>query len=276
MGRGNERLIATVDISVVVPEPLIENMDADVSGSADGIAPSLTNEAWPVRVASMCGFRPGSGKGAGLVAASSPIHLSIVGLDIEVSTHARGSGVPLPHDEIISVKISNGGWYADTIADVCYCIHTFEFHGEIEFGTGRKPVFGKAVASANAFAKAYETLNMLWPDFGFDLEHMVAHSALVDGIKDTLEERRLGNSGSAIWWRLSNGISTVDSMHDIDKYLRKDWPSISLASVATILELPPKMDADEMIVEKSDSYDVTDMLVYNSRDSDLHAWVMRR
>ncbi len=70
---------------------------------------------------------------------------------------------------------------------------------------------------------------MLSPDimnihnnFSFILKHMVAHSAFLNGIKTTSKEKRLGNSRSVTYWRLQNSISIVNSMHDIDKYLRKD------------------------------------------------------
>ena len=73
-----------------------------------------------------------------------------------------------------------------------------------------------------------------------------------------------------------SGISFVDPMYDIDKYLRRDWPSIGLAAVGNRLGLPPKLDVDEMSVDVTDDYDVTNMLLYNARDSDLHAWVVRK
>lgn len=283
MGRNDERLIVSANISVVAPENVIVNIDADEPGSTVKIVPSSSNEMWLLRLASIAGFGPGSGGQPGAVMASNPVPFSIMGLDIEVSTHARQGGVPLPHDDIISISISNGGWHEDEIEDICFCIYTFGFHRQVELETGRRPTFVKANTSANAIRQAYEILNSLSPDFvnihngfGFDLKHIASHSALTDGICNTFEKRRLGNTGSAIHWRLKNGISIVDSMYDIDKYLRKDWPSISLASVAAILELPPKLDADEMMIENSDSYDVTNMLVYNARDSDLHAWVVRK
>jgi hypothetical protein len=37
--------------------------------------------------------------------------------------------------------------------------------------------------------------------------------------------------------------------------------------------LPPKLDTDEVKVENSEECEVTDILIYNSRDSDLHVWV---
>lgn len=283
MGRANHRLIVTANVTVNAPENVVLNIDADEPGSVVKIVPSTSNEMWLTRLASIAGFGPGSGGSAGTTPAANPVSFSILGLDIEVSTHARQGGVPLPHDDIISISISNGGWHDDLVDDVCYCIYTFGFHRDVELDYGRKPVFIKAGTSSNAVKKTYEILNMLNPDFvnihngfGFDLKHIACHAAFLDGISDTFEKRRLGNTGTAIYWKLENGISFVDSMYDIDKYLRKDWPSISLASVASILELPPKLDADEMMVENSESYDVTDMLIYNARDSDLHAWVVKK
>lgn len=50
---------------------------------------------------------------------------------------------------------------------------------------------------------------------------------------------------------------------------------MSLSSMATISDLPPKLDANEMMVENFESYDATDMLIYNARYADLHASVVR-
>lgn len=49
----------------------------------------------------------------------------------------------------------------------------------------------------------------------------------------------------------------------------------SLTSVGSSLGLPPKLDVDNVMVKPSDSHDVTNMLIYNARNSDLHAWVTR-
>ena len=283
LARGKERMIATADIIVDMPGGVIPNIDADEPGSEVKLVPSVSNEAWLTRLVSIAGFGTASGGGPGAISAVDPVTFSIVGLDIEMSTFARGGNMPLPHDDLISITISNGGWLDDSNEDVCYCIYTFGYHNPDEIVDGRRPTFIKAGTSANAVAKAYEILTVLSPDFvnihngfGFDLNVMATHSALADGLTYMFEERRLGNTGSATYLRLPNGTSFVDSMYDIDKYLRKDWPSISLATVARVLDLPPKLDADEMSVERSESYNVTEMLRYNIRDSDLHAWVIKQ
>lgn len=282
IARGIERMIVEANIYVDVPSTVIENIDADEPGSVNKMLPSTANESWLMRLSSMAGFGPGSGGGAGVVAAINPPKFSIVGLDIEVSTFARNGKMPLPHDDMISIVISNGGWHDDDIEDVCYCIYTFGYHRDIELDNGRKPIFIKAKSSTHSVEIAYEILNSLSPDFvnvhngfGFDLNRLATHSALSSKIAYTFEDRRLGNTGEATYWRLPNGVMFVDSMYDVDKYQRGDWPSISLASLATILELPPKLDVDDMMIEASENYDVTQMLVYNARDSDLHAWVCR-
>ncbi|KLU90724.1 hypothetical protein MAPG_10576 [Magnaporthiopsis poae ATCC 64411] len=88
-----------------------------------------------------------------------------------------------------------------------------------------------------------------------------------------MERRRPGTSGSAVYWKVPNGTVFNDSMYDVDKYLRSDWNSISLAHMAEVLDLPPKSDSDDMMVLLSDDYDVTNMMIYNTRDSDLHTLV---
>ncbi|KAK1809217.1 hypothetical protein LTR12_016432 [Friedmanniomyces endolithicus] len=283
MGRGIERMIATADISVYVPSGVILNVDADAPGSKVALIPSSMNESWFLRLCSAAGFGPGSGGGMGTIPATTVPPFFIVGLDIEVSTFARKGNMPLPHDDLISITISNGAWFEGGVSDVCYCVYTFGFHREVELDNGRKPVFVKAGSSAGAVVKAFEILNSLSPDFvnihngfGFDLQWLATHAAMVNGINKTFEDRRLGNTGEAVYWRLPNGVSFVDSMYDVDKYQRKDWDSIGLAYLASRMGVPSKLDADEMMLENSDTYDVTDMLVYNARDSDLHALLAKR
>ncbi|KAI6986052.1 hypothetical protein KC359_g8907, partial [Hortaea werneckii] len=283
MGRLHDRLIVNADISVEVPTNWIPNLDATSPGSKTGIVPSLSTESWLVRLCSISGYGPGTGGGPGMVPATNPIPFSVVGLDIEVSTHARKGNMPLPHDDLISITISNGGWFEDDIPDVCYCIYTFGHHTEVQFEHGSKPNFIKANTSSEACVAAYNILNSLSPDFvnvhngfGFDLKRISVYCSHLEGIHNTFESRKLGNTSSATYWRLPNGVSFIDSMYHVDKYQRNNWSSIALGKIADDLDLPPKLDADEMMVENSDTYDVTNMLEYNSRDSDLHALVARK
>lgn len=283
MGRGNDRMIVVSDISVDVPSNVILNIDANEPGSKVGVMPSGSNESNLLRLCSAAGFGPGSGGGMGIIPAANLIPFFIVGLDIEVSTFARKGKMPLPHDDLISITISNGAWFDDSVPDLCYCIYTFGFHREVELDNGRKPIFVKAGSNTDLVVKTFEILNMLSPDFvnihngfGFDLEWLATHSRMIPGINNTFEDRRLGNTGEAVYWRLPNGIMFVDSMYDVDKYQRKDWDSIGLAYLASRLDLPPKLDADEMMIENSETYDVTNMLVYNARDSDLHALLAKK
>lgn len=135
--------------------------------------------------------------------------------------------------------------------------------------------------STEAVEKAYEILTLLSPNFvdiyngfHFDLDRMSPHAACSSKIACTFEERNLGNRGTKTYWKLPNGTMVVDSMYYVDKYPRNDWTSISLATVARELGLPPKLDADEMMIKRSDSYDVSSMLTYHIRDADLHMWVI--
>lgn len=281
LGRGTDRLIVKADITVNTPGETVLNIDADRPGEKSGYVPS-SNELWLLRLAAVSGFGPGSGGGPGLVPCASPPPFWIVGLDIEQSTHTRKGGVPLPHDPIISITISTGGWYDASCPDVCYCIYTFGYHREVTLDNGRKPVFIKAHTSRGAVLKAYQIVKALSPDFvaihngfGFDTKRLAVHSSDINGLRDGYERRRLGNSGTGVVCMYPNGTVTLDSMYYIDKYVRPDWTSISLASIAAKLNLPPKLDVDTMMIEASDTYDVTNMLVYNARDSDLHAWVTR-
>ncbi|KAL9631171.1 MAG: hypothetical protein Q9164_006032 [Protoblastenia rupestris] len=265
MVRGSERLMVVADINVIRPENVIPNVDMDEPGAGARIVPSTSNEILLTRMASIAGFGSSSSRGPGIIAASKPVDFSIVGLDIEGSTYVKRGGVPLPHDDIISITISNGGWHENVIEDVCFWVYTFGFYKEVELETGKKPVFVQANTSEDAVEKTYEILNALSSDFvnirigfGFDLKHIAAHCASTESLTHTFQKPRLGNTATAaVQWRLENGVSIVHSMYDIDKYLKKDWPS----QVASVLGLPPKVDASEIIIENSESYDVTDMLV---------------
>lgn len=95
--------------------------------------------------------------------------------------------------------------------------------------------------------KAYEVLTQLSADlvnihngFHFDLDRMAAHVACSSVIAHTCEERNLGNSGAGVYWKVPNGVTIIDSVHYIDKDLRRDWGSMSLASIASELGLSPK------------------------------------
>ncbi|KIW76862.1 hypothetical protein Z517_09306 [Fonsecaea pedrosoi CBS 271.37] len=74
--------------------------------------------------------------------------------------------------------------------------------------------------------------------------------------------------------REQNGISVMDSMYNVDKYLPWDWVSI-FPKMAEVLNLPLKLDVDEMMIRPRDDYDVIQMLIYKTRDSDLHAAIYR-
>ena len=133
-----------------------------------------------------------------------------MGLDIEVSTFARKGNMPLPHDDLISITISNRAWREDVNRDLCYYIYTFGRHREVVTETGRKTVFIKAGTSSNALIKTYKILTLLSPNFvnihnGFGLPGVdVDPRCDVSEIAHTFEERKFDNSGSATYWRIPN------------------------------------------------------------------------
>lgn len=104
-----DRMVATADIVVETPDDTVPNIDADDPGARSGYIPSRT-ELWLLRLVAMAGFGRGSGGGPGLVRCVDAPPFWIVGFDIEQSTHTSGGGVPLPHDPVISITISSGGW----------------------------------------------------------------------------------------------------------------------------------------------------------------------
>ena len=162
--------------------------------------------------------------------------LAIIGLDIEVSTMGRQDGMPLPHDPIISVVISNGGWYDKQFPDKCYILYTFGYHNEVEWEAGRHPVIMKMTDSEELVERVYGFLDAISPDFvsihngfNFDLRSLAASSVFSNVVGHTFEERRLGNVGVGVFWSLTNGTMIVDSMYtSYTIYL----PTISLAASA--------------------------------------------
>lgn len=112
--------------------------------------------------------------------------------------------------------------------------------------------------------------------FGFDLKTLACAGSLSPLVSDTFDERRLGNVGTGISWRLKNGSMFTDSLYTTDKKSRGDFVSLSLDNMAKELGVPRKMDTDSMAIEPSDDYDMTNMAKYNTRDSDMHVWVCKR
>lgn len=282
MAKENVRMIVTADLFIPNFPDSILNIDADSPGTTVGIVPSQFGEMMKLRMASIAGYGPCGPAGPGFKKPMSPPKLMIVGLDIEVSTFARKGMMPLPHDDIISITISNGGWFDKTCDDVCVCIYTFGSCKQNLIVDGREVTLVKVSSGAEAVMTAYKFLQAINPDFvnihngfGFDLKHMAAVSAQLDEVSNTFEERRLGNVGVGIFWRLPYGIMCIDSMYYTDKVLRRDWGSISLAHMANELDLPPKLDSGTMMIDPTKDYDLTQMIVYNCRDSDLHALVPR-
>ena len=62
-----------------------------------------------LKVVSISGYGPDASRGSGLKILIDMRKLSIIGLDIEVSTVNRGNRMPLAHDPIIGIVTSNGG-----------------------------------------------------------------------------------------------------------------------------------------------------------------------
>lgn len=179
-----------------------------------------------LRAASISGYGPCATK---LEEPTQMPKLSIIGLDIEVTTLMRGDGMPLPHDPLISIAISNGGWYDKEFTDKCYIIHTFGFCRETKWENGRFPTIVKASSDEEAVRQAYEILTILSPDFvnihngfNFDLRSLGSASALDPVTGPTFEEKMLGNVGVGVFWALKNGSMMVDSIYTADRVSRSD------------------------------------------------------
>ncbi|RYP66497.1 hypothetical protein DL771_007757 [Monosporascus sp. 5C6A] len=254
-------LIVTADVHLPELESVLLNFDLDEPGSVVGMMPSTTNELWKLRAIVMIGYGPFSDGRPGLCKPTKPPDTKIAGLDIDASTHARGGGMPLPHDQIIGITILNGCW-------------------ELDFGEGRRPVLVKARSSRHAAHLAWAALDKLGYDFvnihnafNFDLKPMAACIAELEQISRLFEEKRLGNFGSGVFMKLMRGCMFVDSMYTAMKTPRPgQWSSFGLSYMATWLNLLQKLDVDGMMIEVRDDYDMTEMVTYNCRDSDPYAW----
>ncbi|RYP50712.1 hypothetical protein DL768_003856 [Monosporascus sp. mg162] len=185
----------------------------------------------------MIGYGPCSNGRAGLCKPVTLPDLKIAGLEFEASTYARGGGMPLLHDHIISITTSNGGWYDKKGEDDRICIYTFGYVMEVDLGEGHRPVFAKTRSSEYAAHLAWAALDKLGYDFvnvldtfNFDLKHMAVCAAGLGQIARFLEKKRLGNFGSGVFMKLTRGCMFVDSMYTAMKTPRPgQWSSFGLA-----------------------------------------------
>lgn len=125
MAKEGLRMIVTANLYIPLFPEVIENIDADVPGSVVAVVPSQSNELWKTRMASIAGYGPCGALGPGIKKPMDLPKMVVVGLDVEVTTFTRKGMMPLPHDDIISITISNGGWFDNAYDDVCVCIYTF-------------------------------------------------------------------------------------------------------------------------------------------------------
>ena len=203
-------------------------------------------------------------------------------MDIEVTTVGREGGVPLPHDEIISISITNGGWYYREYEDKCFCIYTMRTVSNTDWDLDRNSQLMRVGGLKEAVEAAYDVLNALSPDFvnihngfNFDLRAMASWSVFDPRVEPIFEEKRLGNVGIGTVWVLPNGVMMVDSMYSTDKIARSNWKSLALRALVERYDLPPKLDSDTMAIDSTTTADISNLLRYNARDADLHVWVAK-
>lgn len=280
LAKGNTRVILITDVPLALGRDVVINLDSDDPGSSPEIITNMRQSIQKLRAVSISGYSPLAPRGLGMTTVSKVPKLSVMGLDIEVSTVERKGGMPLPHDPIISIVVSNGGWYDKEFEDKCYCLYAFGKCREIKWPDGRNAYVAKVSGNEEAVRETFKIVNMLSPDFvnvhngfNFDLRCLAASSALDPTIGPTFSERRLGNVGVGIFWRLDNGTMVVDSMYTAATEPTSNWPSLALAKMSEKFDLPPKMDSGTMSIKVSEMADVTDIIEYNARDADLHVWL---
>lgn len=282
LAKNTTRIIVVTDVPLAVGKDVVVNLDADDPGTAPEIITNMGQSIQKLRAISISGYSPLTSRGLGMTTVTNVPKLSIMGLDIEVTTCERNGNMPLPHDPIISVEVSNGGWYDKEFEDKCYCLHAFGRCGSIKWPVGRNAYVAKVSGNEQTVRETYKIINMLSPDFvnihngfNFDLRCLAASSALDPEIGPTFSETRLSKAGVGIFWRLNNGTMIVDSMYTAGTEPTSNWPSLALAKMSEKFDLPPKMDSGTMAIKVSDDTDITDILEYNARDSDLHVWLCK-
>ncbi|EKD20769.1 hypothetical protein MBM_01451 [Drepanopeziza brunnea f. sp. 'multigermtubi' MB_m1] len=243
MARPAQRMIVTADIIIDIPTATVEFPSTTLRRISPG-------EIWLLRFASISGCGPAPNGRPGLDNLNNSVDFSVVRLDIEVTTDVRNGKMHLPHDPFISICISDEAWFDGKGKDICHCIYTFKYHEDI--------------TSEGEIEATYNIFNILSPDFvyiyngfRFDLDRIATQSYSIPLIEHTFEDKKLGNSGTTTYMRLPNGVNFIDSVYDIDKYLKKDWNTMSFARVTETLGPPPKLDVDNMQVMNSDWYNVT-------------------
>lgn len=280
LAKDTSRVIIVTDVPLSFANNVVINLDADDPGSNPEIITNMRQSIQKLRAVSISGYSPLAPRGLGMATVRNVPKLSVIGLDIEVTTINRNGGMTLPHDPIISIVVSNGGWYDKEFKDKCFCIHAFGKCGKIKWPNGRNAYVARVSGNEEATREAFKIVNMLSPDFvnihngfNFDLRCLAASSALDPTIGSTFSERRLGNVGVGIFWKLDNGTMVVDSMYSAATEPTGNWPSLALAKMSEKFDLPVKMDSGTMSVKVSDETDVTNIVEYNARDSDLHVWL---
>ena len=131
LGKSITRIIMSTDVPIAVAEYVIPNLDADEPGARPEIISGMGKPLGKLRATTISGYGPYASRGAGLKMLMEALKLSIIGLNIEMTTAMR-TDMSLSHDLIISIVISNGGWYDKEFKDKCYCIYAFGYCTSIE------------------------------------------------------------------------------------------------------------------------------------------------
>ena len=164
LGKGIDRLILMTDLPMAYTRDMIPNLDADMHVEERAIMKGMMNPFMRLRCTAISGYGPYAKLDPGLKRPLDLPRLSIMGLDIEVMTIRRGGRMPLLHDEIVSIAITNGGWYDKEFLDKCFCIYSVGHCSGVEWDLGRQGILIRVGSSEEAAQKAYEVLNTMSPN----------------------------------------------------------------------------------------------------------------
>jgi hypothetical protein len=156
LGKGTMRVILTTDLPMATAMEVIPNMDADEPRAQGEVITGLKTGLGRLRASTISDYGPYVTKGVVLKEPASIPRLSVVGLDIEVSTIKCGDGMPLMHDPFISITVSKGGWYDREFRSKCFCLYTFGRCSEVTWKGSHPATLIKMNSDAEAVMKTYE------------------------------------------------------------------------------------------------------------------------
>jgi len=71
-------------------------------------------------------------------------------------------------------------------------------------------------------------------------------------------------------WKLNNSIIIVDFIYTASIKHTINWSSLALVKMLKKFNLPPKIDNSTLLITVLEATDITKIVKYNTKDTDLH------